>query len=232
MSLTSREDRSWREGDGPNGPAWWTSWRAPRRPRPGCWRSWRRLPEAGPRPRRVWSWGSAIGASMEAAKARLLAILATAAGSRTQAEACLELGLSDRRFHALRGRMLQSALDGLAPRPAGRPHRTAAATDDRVRELEAIVRELRLDLQAAQVREEIALVMPRLLQRGRATKGARQRAPPSGPHAKRVASRGSEQSERAQRRAARIAAARPVSAPLGTGSATPGQAPSPSAAGR
>jgi hypothetical protein len=166
------------------------------------------------------------------AKSRLLAILATAAGQRTQAEACLELGFSERRFHALRGRMLQAALAGLEPRPAGRRPRPST-DDDRVRALETTVRELRLDLQAAQVREEIALVMPRLLQRGRRAKGARRRrAPPNGPRAKRGVSGGSAKSEPAASPADRGAAAPAASVPRGNGNARSVQAPSPSAGGR
>src|SRR5262245_37600984 len=87
------------------------------------------------------------------ARARLLALLGTLAGRQTVAEACEELGLSEARWYALRQRMLQAALTGLEPQAAGRPARVREELDARVRLLEAELRELRLDLQAAQVRE-------------------------------------------------------------------------------
>src|SRR5262245_20907951 len=100
------------------------------------------------------------------AKARLRAGLEALTGQRTVAAACLGLGVSERRFRKLRDRMLRAALQGLEPRPAGRPSHPAGETAGRVAELEAAVRALRLDLRAAQVREEIALLMPQVLRRG------------------------------------------------------------------
>src|SRR5262245_55835330 len=84
------------------------------------------------------------------AKARLMAVLQALTGRQTAAQACLQVGLSERRFRGLRDRMLQAALGGLEPRPAGRPASpaAAAAADGRVAELEATVRDLRLDLRA------------------------------------------------------------------------------------
>jgi hypothetical protein len=112
----------------------------------------------------------------EAAKARLRAILEALAGRRTVAEVCRWLGVSERRYHALRRRALQGALRGLEPRPAGRRVAALSAGDARVGALEAEVRQLRLDLRAAQIREEIALVMPQLLRRGGRAKKAVPRA--------------------------------------------------------
>ena len=62
----------------------------------------------------------------------------------------------------------------LEPRPAGRPE---AGPDARVATLEAEVRELRIGLRAAQVREEIAILLPRLRRRGGRAAGRTRQAP-------------------------------------------------------
>jgi transposase-like protein len=97
------------------------------------------------------------------AKGRLAVVLEVLAGRQTVADACGRLGLSERRFYDLRDQALRAALAGLEPRPRGRPPRMSA--DARTTALEATVRELRLDLHAAQVREEIALALPQLHRR-------------------------------------------------------------------
>jgi hypothetical protein len=68
------------------------------------------------------------------------------------------LGLSEPRFHQLRTQILQAGLDSLEPRPAGRPPRPAP--DERLQGLEARVTDLTIELQAAEVRDEIALTLP------------------------------------------------------------------------
>ena len=103
------------------------------------------------------------------AKRRLEIILRTLAGTCRVQQACAELGVSEARFHQLRQEALQAALDGLTPRPAGRPQ--AAPADPRVAELEQQTETLRLELVASQTREEIALVLPRLAQAGEAAPG-------------------------------------------------------------
>ena len=100
----------------------------------------------------------------EAHKHRLRVVLETLSGTRTVEQACEELGVSASRFHELRHEALQGALDGLAPGPPGRPgHEDRAADAERLRELERENQELKIDLQAAFVRTEIALSMPHLL---------------------------------------------------------------------
>jgi hypothetical protein len=111
------------------------------------------------------------------AKARLRAVLQTLTGQRTVAQACRLLGVAERRFHALRGRMLAAALAGLEPRPAGRPPGGPVESGGRVAELEAEVRELELELRAAQVREEIALVPPHVRRQAGREKKAGGRRP-------------------------------------------------------
>jgi hypothetical protein len=172
-------------------------------------------------------------AGSEAAKTRLELILEALAGRRTVAEVCRQLGLGERRFHALRQQVLQAALGSLEPRPAGRPAQTPSAADGRVAALEAAVQELRLDLRAAQIREEIALALPHLLQRAAQTKKAGRlphRCRPTGP---RAAPGGSRFSARAAPAAPadRGGAALPASANPATGNVACAPAPSPSAAG-
>jgi hypothetical protein len=98
------------------------------------------------------------------AKRRLEVILRTLAGTCRIQEACAELGVSEARFHQLRQEALQAALDGLAPRAAGRP--AAPPADPRAGELEQEREALRLELLASQTREEIALVLPHLARAG------------------------------------------------------------------
>lgn len=112
-------------------------------------------------------------------KQRLKVILEVLAGHRSVREACRELRLSEARFHELRRQALQGALAALAPAPAGRPPREAAAAGSRVEELEGEVRDLRLELQSALVRTEIALAMPHLL-KGPSGRGSKKNGPGSG----------------------------------------------------
>ena len=97
-------------------------------------------------------------------KRRLEVILRTLSGACRVQEACEELGVSEARFHQLRQEALQAALDGLTPRPPGRP--AAPPADPRLAELERQQEALRLELLATQTREEIALVLPRLARAG------------------------------------------------------------------
>ena len=100
-------------------------------------------------------------------KERLRVILATLTEERTVQEAARELGVSEARFHELRRQALQGALDGIAPGRPGRPRREQPVEPSRVEELEREVDDLKVDLQAARVRTEIALTMPHLLRSGK-----------------------------------------------------------------
>jgi hypothetical protein len=131
-----------------------------------------------------WEHAVADLAGSAVAKARLTALLASLSGRRTVAEVALELGLSERRLHQLRLQMLQAALNGLEPLSAGRPAQRAAAVDPHTDALQAQLRQLRLELHAAQVREEIALVMPQLLERGGRQKKTRRRQTRAGNRAR------------------------------------------------
>ena len=101
----------------------------------------------------------------DAARERLKRIVDSLAGRATVAEVCAELGIGESRFHQLRTDALQAAVDRLEPRPAGRPTQPVSPTDERVAELERQLRELRWELQACQIRLELAQALPGLVRR-------------------------------------------------------------------
>lgn len=98
-------------------------------------------------------------------KKRLKAILQVLAGEKSLKEACEELNISEARFHVLRRQALQSALDGLAPTPPGRPRRTEEIDPSRLDALEKENGDLRVELEGARIRADLALVMPQVLKR-------------------------------------------------------------------
>lgn len=107
------------------------------------------------------------------AKTRLRVILQVLGGERTVPEACAQLGIERSRFHELREAVLQEALAALEPRLRGRPPRQASPEEAQVAALEDQVQELKVDLRAAQVREELALVMPHVVHKPQSTPHAR-----------------------------------------------------------
>lgn len=98
-----------------------------------------------------------------AAKERLRVILETVAGERSVEEACEDLGMGPAAFYKLRERTLADALHSLEPRQVGRPKRTSSPEQEKIEALQAELFEVKKDLQAARIREEIAVVMPHLL---------------------------------------------------------------------
>jgi len=102
------------------------------------------------------------------AKARLSAIVATMSGEKSIPEACAELRIGEARFHEMRKEFLAEALGLLERKAAGRkvaqtpPEGTPGK---RVTELEEEVETLRIELEAARIRTEIAVTMPHLLRR-------------------------------------------------------------------
>lgn len=111
----------------------------------------------------------------EGRKHRLRVILQTLTDEGSVAAACRELGVSESRFHDLRRQALQGALDGLAPRPSGRPRKAVATEPDRVQALEHQVQELEVDLEAQRIRAELALVMPHLMKKNAGVRQIRPR---------------------------------------------------------
>jgi hypothetical protein len=116
------------------------------------------------------------------ARQRLRVILQTLAGIMTVQEACSVLGVKRSGFHKLRQQFLVRAAGLLEPRPRG--HRRAEPTQAEVElaSLKQEVVQLKLDLKAQQIREEIALVMPHLLKtkRGAARKKTSRRTTRAG----------------------------------------------------
>lgn len=100
----------------------------------------------------------------ELAKLRLKVILQTVAGEITVTDACVQLNVGEARFHELRAEVLESAARALEPKPPGRPPQVLSAEQMRMAELERQITGLKVDLRAAQLREQIALLMPHLLQ--------------------------------------------------------------------
>ena len=94
-------------------------------------------------------------------KHRLKVVLETIVGNIGVEEACTELGVGESRLHEMRRDALLGALQGLLPKPSGRPPKPPAGTPHE-QELQARVDELEVDLQAALVRTELALAMPHL----------------------------------------------------------------------
>jgi transposase-like protein len=117
------------------------------------------------------------------AQRRLRVVLATLTGAQTVADACLALGIGRSRFHTLRQQVLRGALDAVSGRPRGRPRRVVEDPPD-VRVLRTRIRELELALRATQLRSEIALTMPFLLDRARRKKKGRNQPRASGPHSR------------------------------------------------
>jgi hypothetical protein len=75
------------------------------------------------------------------------------------------LGIGESRFHALRNRWLQQALELLEPRPIGRPpHQAdAVAAQAELAALETENRALREQLAAAEVQRELAEALPQVV---------------------------------------------------------------------
>jgi transposase-like protein len=97
------------------------------------------------------------------ARRRLRIVLETISGQQTVADACAALGIGEAAFHKMRTQALESAIAGLEPGTPGRPRREEPPEAAQVREMEKKLFELKVDLRAAQIREEIAVMMPHLL---------------------------------------------------------------------
>jgi hypothetical protein len=98
------------------------------------------------------------------ARNRLRIILATLTGEKTIPDACAELRVGESRFHVLRNEFLAKGVESLEPRPLGRPPDPGPSEMERENlRLHRENEQLKLEVQAAQIREEIALVMPHIL---------------------------------------------------------------------
>jgi hypothetical protein len=100
----------------------------------------------------------------EQAKVRLKIILQTIAGEMSVADACQQLALSEARFHELRQQWMQDACAALEPKALGRPKETTIEEELELLRLHRENKNLEKHLRAAQIREEIAIAMPHVLQ--------------------------------------------------------------------
>ena len=91
-------------------------------------------------------------------KDSLKIILGTITGEMTIIQACEKLGIKESRFHELREKVLQSALDGLKPKPSGRPVENATINLEYKKELD----EMKIRLEAERIKTLIAQNMPEL----------------------------------------------------------------------
>ena len=99
------------------------------------------------------------------AKRKLRIILETISDEKTIPQACAELGIQRSRFHAMRKMFLLDAVNSLEPRNRGRPPAPAHVTSEQahIHLLEKRVEALSFEVRAAQIREELAVVMPHVL---------------------------------------------------------------------
>jgi len=87
-------------------------------------------------------------------------------------DASRELGISETAFYEGRRDFLTRCVNLAEPRPAGRKPREKSEAEIRVAALESELREVKAELQTQQVREELALALPRLVRKGRRRKAA------------------------------------------------------------
>lgn len=98
-------------------------------------------------------------------KWRLKLILATLSGEMLVDEACDDLDLGPTQFANLRRQTLQTALDGLKPRPGGRPRKQPEAL---VAELESLrLRNQQLERELAEMRARVELAILPFLGKGK-----------------------------------------------------------------
>lgn len=100
----------------------------------------------------------------EEAKRRLKAILDVLSQKKTVEEACATLGIGRARFYQLENEALSGALQGLEPKPPGRPADPAPSEAElEVERLRKRIAELKFEVKSAKVREEVATTIPHVL---------------------------------------------------------------------
>lgn len=105
-------------------------------------------------------------AGSEHAKRRMMLFLQTLAGERSVGQACTELGICESRFFAQRTTWMQAALALLEPRSPGRPPKAPPLpAADEAELLRERIRELEARAAVAEVRAELASVLPHVMHR-------------------------------------------------------------------
>jgi transposase-like protein len=106
------------------------------------------------------------------ARERLRAVLDTLAGDVSMPEAAKRVGVKESRFYYIREHILEQAGKAAEKRTSGvRPKPRDPADVERIAALETQLQELRIELEAARLRTELALTMPQVL---------KEQAPPGG----------------------------------------------------
>ena len=96
---------------------------------------------------------------------RAQVLLAVLAGQQSVADAATALGLSEPRVYQLRDKAQAALAAACEPGQPGRPAKDVLSPDAvRVRELEEANAELQFELEAQQLRQEIALILPHVLE--------------------------------------------------------------------
>ena len=108
-------------------------------------------------------------------KRRLEILLRTVHGEIQPAEAQAQLGLSESRFNALRGKMLQGAADGLLPGKSGRPRKIPAPAQAEIDRLTQELQTAQQALKIERVRAELMQVLPDRIHPPRAPQKTRRR---------------------------------------------------------
>ncbi len=99
----------------------------------------------------------------EEARQRLKVIFQTLAGAFTIEQACAILGIRRSAFHKLRSGFIRQAVHLLEPRTPGRRKKQITPEQMEIERLRQENAQLRFELKAQQIREEIGLLMPHLL---------------------------------------------------------------------
>lgn len=99
----------------------------------------------------------------EEARQRLKVIFQTLAGVLTIDQACTVLGIRRSAFHKLRAGFIGRAVHLLEPRTPGRRKKLVTPEQLEIQRLRRENEQLRFELKAQQIREEIGLLMPHLL---------------------------------------------------------------------
>lgn len=115
------------------------------------------------------------------AKERLKVILQTLMGECRMGEACDKLELSEPRVQQLRQQVLEAALASMEPGQPGRRKQMPTEAEAQVAQLQAQLDALAVEQRAAEAREEIALILPRVAQEPEAKKKTPRRNRPR-PH--------------------------------------------------
>lgn len=105
------------------------------------------------------------------AKQRLEVILRTLTGELGINQASAQLGITAQRLHTLRQEALEAALEALAPRPLGRPRQQATPAQEQIDDLQRQIEQLHEELQASQLREQIAVLLPGRCEPGEKKRG-------------------------------------------------------------